>query len=136
MRSNSTDREVEDEKDEVINTEDTNENQESLYEDVEEELRDVKMQEQSRRSQRIKQPPKYLEDFDINFIAALLAGHLPFEVPRTYKEVINSNDRWKEAINEELKLLEENGTWKIVPQPPNVNVIDSRWVFTKKIDRQ
>lgn len=54
MRSNSTDREVEGEKDEDINTEGTNENQESHYE---EELRDAEMQEQPRRSQRIKQPP-------------------------------------------------------------------------------
>lgn len=61
-------------------------------------MRDAEVQEQSRKSQRIRQPPKYHKDFDTNLIAALSAGHLPFEVPRSYKEVVNSNDEWKEVI--------------------------------------
>lgn len=117
----------------VIDIHDTGEeNQDSSYEEAEESLRNAEVT--LRRSQRRKNPPKYLEDFEMNLMAALSAGYLPSKVPSTYKEAIESEDGWKEAINEELKILEENRTWKLVSRPPNVNIIDSRWVFTKKIE--
>lgn len=116
---------------EVIDIEDAGEeNQENSYEDAEKYLRDAEVT--LRRSQRRRNQLKYLENFDTNLMAALSAGHLPSEVPNTYKESIESEE-WKKAINEELKLIEENRTWKMVPRPLNVNIIDSRWVFIKKM---
>lgn len=34
---------------------------------------------------------------------------------------------------EELKALHENGTWDLVPQDPNANVLGCKWVFKTKL---
>ena len=40
--------------------------------------------------------------------------------------------KWEEAIQKELKGLNESGTWRLVKRPPNLNVIDSKWVLKIK----
>src|SRR6266576_5052297 len=42
--------------------------------------------------------------------------------------------RWKEAIDEELKALQEYDTWEVDNLPPDGNLIGSRWVFALKKD--
>ena len=39
---------------------------------------------------------------------------------------------WQQAMAEELELLEQMGTWKLVPKPPNTIPIANKWVFIKK----
>lgn len=39
---------------------------------------------------------------------------------------------WKKAVNEELEVLDESNTWEVVSKPDNQNLLDSKWVFTKK----
>lgn len=51
-------------------------------------------------------------------------------IKRLKRERINKIG--KKTINEELKNLAENQTWKIVPKPEKENLLDSKWVFTKK----
>ena len=41
---------------------------------------------------------------------------------------------WERAIEEELKLLREAGTWEVVDIPKNVNIVGSKWVFKAKKD--
>lgn len=41
---------------------------------------------------------------------------------------------WEKAIEEELKLLREMGTWEVVERPEGVNVVGSKWVFKAKKD--
>lgn len=92
-QDNPAERKDADRNHEVIDIQDIEageENQESSYEDAEKYLRDVEII--LRRSQRRRNPPKYLEDFDTNLMAALSAGHLPSEVPNIYKESIESED--------------------------------------------
>jgi len=36
---------------------------------------------------------------------------------------------WHAAMAEEYKALMDNGTWRLVPQPPRANVITGKWVF-------
>ena len=44
----------------------------------------------------------------------------------------------KAAINEELNTIKENGVWKLFDRPldkteeKKLNIIDSKWVFTRK----
>tara|TARA_B100000513_G_scaffold134466_1_gene60444 strand:- start:24 stop:4298 length:4275 start_codon:yes stop_codon:yes gene_type:complete len=54
--------------------------------------------------------------------------------PWTYKEAINRQDgqKWKEAMNEEIKQLEKRNTWKWVPLPSNRKAISSKWVYKIK----
>jgi hypothetical protein len=41
---------------------------------------------------------------------------------------------WEKAINAELELLAEKGTWELVELPPERKAIGNRWVFIKKFD--
>ncbi|GKD82517.1 ribonuclease H-like domain-containing protein [Tanacetum coccineum] len=43
-----------------------------------------------------------------------------------------SNPRWRDAMYDEYNALIENGTWILVPKPPNVNVVRSMWLFRHK----
>lgn len=57
-------------------------------------------------------------------------------IPESYQEIKGHSDRiqWEKAINEELKSLNENKTWEIIPMPKNKNIVDCKWVLTVKND--
>jgi len=42
--------------------------------------------------------------------------------------------RWEEGIQEELKTLEEAGTWTLTNLPAGANLVGSKWVFRAKKD--
>lgn len=84
--------------------------------------------EPDKRNRRI--PPKF-QDFELNCVEALAVGQYPSDSnPRTFLEAVENG--WGEAIQEELDVLDENGTWEFVCKPKGVEVIDSKWVFTEK----
>ena len=39
---------------------------------------------------------------------------------------------WRKAIGEELKLLDEMGTWELVEKPQDAITIPNKWTFVKK----
>ncbi|CAI7883170.1 unnamed protein product [Closterium sp. NIES-54] len=41
-------------------------------------------------------------------------------------------DKVKEAMDEEMRSLIEQGTWELVPRPPGVNVMKNRWILNTK----
>lgn len=51
--------------------------------------------------------------------------------PRDHREAL-SCPHWREAMESEFSALQANKTWRLVPPPPGVNVIDSKWVFKIK----
>lgn len=64
--------------------------------------------------------------------------------PKSYQEAIKSNDyaKWKGAIKDELSSMLKNNVWQIVERPKSEgkkarrpNIIDSRWVFKRKIEK-
>lgn len=67
---------------------------------------------------------------------ALNAESFVDEVPETYEEIYTRNDKddWKQAVQEEIKSLDENDTWDIVDLPPGKRAISSKWVFRIKRD--
>ena len=85
----------------------------------------------NRRSKRERQLPKYLEDFEVDVMLALSAGH-ELDIPDSYEEAIKQDEGWRTAVSEELTSLEKNGTWKMVKPPPDATIVDSRWIFTEK----
>uniref|UniRef100_A0ABD2WAX0 Reverse transcriptase Ty1/copia-type domain-containing protein n=1 Tax=Trichogramma kaykai TaxID=54128 RepID=A0ABD2WAX0_9HYME len=64
--------------------------------------------------------------------------------PASYREAIQSEERerWITAIQEELKSIIDNEVWTIIDKPARnlnrqkLNLIDSKWVFKKKIDEK
>ena len=54
--------------------------------------------------------------------------------PDTYKEAITGPDaqNWITAIHEELHSHYVNGTWELVPLPPDRTPVGSKWVFKVK----
>lgn len=52
----------------------------------------------------------------------------------TVEEALQSSEshQWKRAMKEELKSLEETGTWEIVDQPQNVQIVPCKWVLKLK----
>ena len=39
---------------------------------------------------------------------------------------------WRDAMAAEFEALRQNGTWVLVPRPPGVNIVGSKWVFKTK----
>ena len=58
------------------------------------------------------------------------------ENPQNLKEAITSHDAifWKEAVNDEMKSLISNRTWKLVDLPSGCKTIGCKWVLRKKIE--
>jgi hypothetical protein len=54
--------------------------------------------------------------------------------PRRYEED-NKDEHWVKAMDEELDHIEKNETWELFPRPKNKNVISTKWVFRKKLNK-
>jgi histone deacetylase 1/2 len=51
--------------------------------------------------------------------------------PRDYRVALGV-PHWRVAMDAEFDALLKNRTWQLVPRPPGVNVIDSKWIFKVK----
>ena len=73
---------------------------------------------------------------DENAVFALLTGNAEAEglEPMTIEEAKMRPDwpRWEEAINTELKSLDNAHTWNVVNRPKDTNVVSCKWVFKIK----
>ena len=52
-------------------------------------------------------------------------------IPNNVQEAL-ADPRWKAAMNEEMKSLQENNTWELVDRPPGKKLVGCRWVYTVK----
>ncbi|GKE98347.1 uncharacterized mitochondrial protein-like protein isoform X2 [Tanacetum coccineum] len=49
--------------------------------------------------------------------------------------VANNSSEWRQAMKEEYDALKKNGTWSLVPRASNTNVVDGKWVYRLKRDK-
>jgi hypothetical protein len=73
--------------------------------------------------------------FSAAFNDIIMAAILDAEVnPKSLAEAQSSPDwsHWKKAMDRELGTLEKVGTWVDMPQPPDKNIIGSKWVYCVK----
>ncbi|RVW81941.1 Retrovirus-related Pol polyprotein from transposon TNT 1-94 [Vitis vinifera] len=82
-----------------------------------------------RRSTRLSQPPDWYGFFSPVSLVATLSS---ISIPSCYKQAME-HECWQNAMQAELQALEENHTWDIVPCPPTVKPIGSKWVFSVKL---
>lgn len=62
-----------------------------------------------------------------NFIATLTAG----KEPTSFKEAMK-DDGWRKAMQEEIRALENNGTWVMESLPSDKKALGSKWVYKVK----
>ncbi|KAL0416080.1 UNVERIFIED_CONTAM: Retrovirus-related Pol polyprotein from transposon TNT 1-94 [Sesamum latifolium] len=53
--------------------------------------------------------------------------------PSTFEEVL-MHDEWKNAMKEDMRMIEKNRTWSLVPRPRNRHVIGVKWIFRTKLN--
>lgn len=80
-----------------------------------------------RRSSRATLPPERY-GFSHKSLHSTLAD---VPIPTCYSEAVN-HDCWRNAMKEELRALEDNHTWDIVPRPSNAKTIGCKWVYSIK----
>lgn len=93
-----------------------------------------------RRSQRERHPPQRFQDFDmvtdtaVNSEGDLIHFALFAEAePVTFEEAVQDT-KWIQAMEEELRSIERNGTWKLVELPSNKRSIAVKWVYKVKLN--
>ena len=72
----------------------------------------------------------HCDKFSVNyqhFLAAIVKGH----DPKSFKEAMHYVE-WQRSMQEEIKALEDNGTWSLVPLPPGKRALGSQWVYKTK----
>jgi Reverse transcriptase (RNA-dependent DNA polymerase) len=86
-----------------------------------------------RRSERTNQGQRPVR---FNDFVMKADGMFETQEPRSYKEALNSGNaaQWRCAMQEELKAIEENGTWEAADLPKGRKAVGSKWVFKEKKD--
>ncbi|KAK1416343.1 hypothetical protein QVD17_32133 [Tagetes erecta] len=62
---------------------------------------------------------------------AFLSAVNSHDVPKTFYQAAQ-NSNWKEAMEKEIKALEQNETWSLASLPAGKKAIDSKWVYKVK----
>jgi len=73
----------------------------------------------------LKPNPKYTHN-----LSALTSTSIS-PLPKNMASVLH-DPNWKYAMIDEYNALIKNKTWELVPRPPNVNIIQSIWIFRHK----
>ncbi|RVW21330.1 Retrovirus-related Pol polyprotein from transposon RE1 [Vitis vinifera] len=76
--------------------------------------------EESIKMQLPKVPQYFDEDID--------------DVPVREFEEAEKDDKWIEAMKEELRMIEKNDTWELVDRPQHRKVIGVKWVYRTKLN--
>lgn len=63
-----------------------------------------------------------------NFLCAVSHTH----EPQSFEEA-NTYDEWKKAMQQEIRALEKNKTWDLVPLPQGKRPIDCKWIYKVKL---
>jgi hypothetical protein len=54
-----------------------------------------------------------------------------FVTPASHRDAFHDS-AWHAAMTEEFTALQQTRTWNLVPRPPDVNIVGSKWVFKTK----
>ena len=76
------------------------------------------------------------DELDENIAMVVDIGDIEPLEPKSLAEARHRPEwpQWEKGIQEELKMLEDAGTWKLTDLPDGANVVGSKWVFHIKKD--
>jgi hypothetical protein len=80
------------------------------------------------RSTRVSRPPDWYGFSHTSFKTTLSS----ISIPTCFSKVVKY-ECWQKAMNEELRALQDNHTWDVVPCPSNVKAIGCKWVYSIKL---
>ncbi|KAK0180579.1 hypothetical protein PV327_002946 [Microctonus hyperodae] len=86
---------------------------------------------------RNRKPNTKYDDYEMDLDKILIATSVERDEPLCYDDAMASSDakRWKQAMQAEIKALEENETWMIIGESEVKRaVIECKWVYKKKRD--
>jgi hypothetical protein len=77
------------------------------------------------------------DDDDINLLSEAMVVQIDDEF-RTLKEAKDSPEwpEWEKAIRSELDQHQEKGTWELVEKPQGARLLNNKWVFVLKRDKE
>jgi Reverse transcriptase (RNA-dependent DNA polymerase)/gag-polypeptide of LTR copia-type len=90
------------------------------------------------RAAKVKQVSE-MDALEMGYAAAILKDgdvEVSVPIPKSYRAAINDSvygPKWRAAIEEELKALGINGTWREEIPPKGVNLVSTKWVFLVKV---
>lgn len=84
-----------------------------------------------RSSERKKSP---VNKYGNPITNCIYVNYVSVDTPENYNDAINRNDsdKWQEAMNYENECLNANDTWNLVKKPKDREVLDLKWIYTKK----
>ena len=53
-------------------------------------------------------------------------------IPKSVGDVL-AHPGWRQAMLDEMNVLQNNGTWELVPLPSRKSVVGCRWIFAIKV---
>lgn len=53
------------------------------------------------------------------------------EEPSLFKEAVQHSE-WREAMKEEIQMIEKNKNWSLVQRPADKNVVSVKWIYRLK----
>ncbi|GJS33973.1 putative RNA-directed DNA polymerase [Tanacetum coccineum] len=87
----------------------------------------------TQRPANLRQNPKQRVPYNLS---ANHATVLPTTITETTSFIVANNSlEWRQAMKKEYDALMKNGTWSLVPRASNTNVVDGKWVYRLKRDK-
>lgn len=68
-------------------------------------------------------------------VEELVAIYTSEEDPEKFEESV-TYERWRDAMEVEIKAIEDNNTWELVDLPEGAKVIGVKWVFKTKLNER
>lgn len=89
--------------------------------------------------QRVRRPPSYLRDYVTNsaLLTEVESDWIMFADradPVTYEEAA-MEERWRVAMDQEMKAIEKNNTWRLTDLPHGAKKIGVKWVYKTKLNK-
>ena len=107
-------------------------NSERINDDVSNEQNQEKTQKLRRSKREKKMPSKFDDNYVFNNY--IYVNYCGVDIPNNFEEAMNSEEceYWRKAMDKEIECINKNKTWKLVEKPENKNIIDVKWIYTKK----